>query len=75
MDRHLEAIGLAVAHADLELIPQAIRRAYHHGVPPTQVRAAIEVAAFRAGVPAPIREWARAAAQAWQRIAHPSPAA
>lgn len=75
MDRHLEAIGLAVTHADLELIPQAIRRAYHHGVPPARGSAAIEIAASRAGVPASVRAWARAAGQAWARVAHPSLAA
>ncbi len=69
MERHLEAIGLAIAHADLELIPLTIRWAYHSGIRPEQVRAAIEVAAFLAEVPTPVRACAQAAAHAWEWVA------
>ncbi len=70
MDRHLEAIGLAVANADFASIPLTIRWAYHNGIGPEQVRAAIEVAALLAEVPTPVRACAQAAAHAWEWMAH-----
>lgn len=61
----LEAIGLAVAYADLDLIPLTIRGAYVSGATPAQVRAAIEGGCFLAETPAAIRAMAREIAEAW----------
>lgn len=73
MDRHLEAIGLAVAYADLALIPQTIRSAYQSGATPAQVRAAIEGGCFIAEVPAAVRAVALEIAHAWAWIARRGP--
>ena len=69
MERHLEAIGLAIAHADLELIPLTIRWAYHNGITPEQVCTAIKVAAFVGEVPTTVRACAQVAAHAWEWVA------
>ncbi len=69
MDDHLEAIGLAVAYADLDLIPKTIRSAYLGGATPAQVHAAVEGGCFIAEVPAAVRGIALELAGVWAWIA------
>lgn len=75
MNHHLEAIGLAVAHADLELIPLTIRWAYATGATPDQVRAAIAESCRSGKLPAAIQAMALEVAHAWAWIARQKPAA
>ena len=75
MKYHLEAIGLAVAHADLDLIPLTIRWAYNSGATPDQVRAAIAESCRSGRVPATIQAMALEVAHAWAWIARHKPAA
>jgi alkylhydroperoxidase/carboxymuconolactone decarboxylase family protein YurZ len=65
MNRHLETIGLAVAYADLDLLPLAIVTAYEEGATPAEVRAAVEGGCFLGDVSARVRAWALRLAQAW----------
>ena len=68
MNRHLETIGLAVAYADLDLLPLAIHSAYEEGATPAEVRAAVQGGCFLGDVPARARTWALHLAQAWPWI-------
>ena len=69
MNRHLETLGLAVAYADLDLIPLTIHSAYASGATPAQVRTAIEGGCFLADVPPAIRALAFEVAHAWAWLA------
>ena len=75
MKYHLEAIGLAVVHADLDLIPLTIRWAYATGATPDQVGAAIAEGSRSGKVPAAIQAMALEVAHAWSWIARQKPAA
>ncbi len=52
MNRELEAVALAVAHADPRFIPVQVRRAYDRGATVNQVLAAIETGRCPGDVPA-----------------------
>ncbi len=69
MNRHLETLGLAVAYADLDLIPLSIRWAYESGATPNEVRAAIEGGFQLAEVPAAVRGLALTLAHTWAWLA------
>ena len=65
MNHHLETLGLAVAYADLDLIPLSIRWSYEGGATPNEVRAAIEGGFRLADVPAAVRAMALELAHTW----------
>ena len=68
MERHLEAVSLAVANADPRLIPPTIRWAFEDGANLSQVLTAIDVAPCLAEVPSAIRDVAWAEAHKWARM-------
>ncbi len=80
MDRQLEAIALAVAHADPGIIPEQILRAYAGGATVAQVLAAVDVGCCLAEVPPLVAQGAWHATHAWawmarRRDTHQLPAA
>jgi hypothetical protein len=69
MGRHLEAVALAVAHADPRFIPGTIRWAYEAGAAVWQVITGIEVAQCLAPVPPATLSLAWQAAHDWGWLA------
>ena len=69
MDRHLEAVTIAVANADPRYLPVTIRRAYDGGASLDRVLVAIEMGRCLYDVPAPVLQVAWEAAHAWAWIA------
>ena len=69
MGRHLEAVTLAVAHADPRFIPLNIRWAYEAGAVVSQVLTGIDVAQCLAAVPPTVLTLAWQAAHDWGWLA------
>lgn len=69
MGRHLEAVTLAVAHADPRFIPVNIRSAYEAGAAVSQVLTGIEVARCLATIPSNVLTLAWQTAYDWGWLA------
>jgi alkylhydroperoxidase/carboxymuconolactone decarboxylase family protein YurZ len=75
MQRELEAVASAMAQADFDLLPVAVRRAYEAGATVDQVRAAVGVGCCIAGMPPAVRALAWEAVNAWGWIERRGPVA
>jgi alkylhydroperoxidase/carboxymuconolactone decarboxylase family protein YurZ len=75
MQRELEAVASAMARADFDLLPAAVRRAYQAGATVDQVRAAIGVGCCLGEVPPNVRALAWESANVWAGSDRRSPVA